>query len=776
MNIFSNIEIWRSSFGLLPIKINPINSIGKFLMLNGGNGDFCLQTSANKNSEDIYYSESWSTNTKNFVVVETEKVKIFNWLNKNKEVINVNDIKGNEEKFYKYLVSKSYKTENDVVPFIVNIFRQLRNYTKEKNNPAKAINLLYQLLISLDEDYTNIDYQKWNIENQDLPPEFEDAAVRIKKGVKGISNHLDLILRHSSGALFQEAHREVVYFDQQLNFFTGFSNKLSTKKDAYSSIHYTPQYLARSIVENSIKNLDLKKLELKIFDPACGSSEFLIEALKQLKNLGYNGKLTVVGWDTSESAINTSKFLLQYENRTQWNSSLKLEVEKVEDSLSEKWDFDFDLILMNPPFVSWELLKDKKSKDSLVCAFGENLKIVKPNQASAFFYKAVLALNNNGVIGCVLPSTIFTSQSYKNLRTEISEQLSLKLLAKLGNFVFEDALTDVSFFIGQKPKSSYMPKLLWSKNEKGIIQDTLRDFRKMEANNELSLQNKNFSIYTPTLFPIIPETWRIIPLEQNKLINVLDRFVIDGLLTPVGNVFTTNQGAILGIKNIFKISYEDYLNYDKINKAYFRPVLTNNSIKNGQLNIAEYLWYPYDKNGILLKNENDLNNIPFALNNLFPDKISLQNRKGINEWWGLTRPRNWQFVKNIRLYSTRFGNSHSFAFDKEGNCVIEEGNAFIPKKEFKTDDYYFYLAIFSSNFFDTLLSIYSKQLAGGKWYDLGAKYTSNIPIPNVHQTVVREHFAYTKLVEFGKELSSGNSYIKEVIDDVLKKSFYPMIP
>ena len=64
--------------------------------------------------------------------------------------------------------------------------------------------------------------------------------------------------------------------------------------------------------------------------------------------------------------------------------------------------------------------------------------------------------------------TIFTFDSYSFLRNEIQEIITLKLVAKLGNFVFEDALTDVSFFIGQKPQSNNLPKIIWSKNEKGV--------------------------------------------------------------------------------------------------------------------------------------------------------------------------------------------------------------------------------------------------------------------------------------------------------------------
>ena len=116
------------------------------------------------------------------------------------------------------------------------------------------------------------------------------------------------------------------------------------------------------------------------------------------------------------------------------------------------------------------------------------------------------------------------------------------------------------------------------------------------------------------------------------------------------------------------------------------------------------------------------------------------------------------------------GSSDSFAIDLKGDCVIEEGNAFIPNVKFSIDDYYFYLAILSSNMFDTLLSIYSKQIMSG--YDLGKIQIKNIPIPNVHLQDIRTSDEYHRLVEYGKELSNGNQYIKHVIEDVVRY-YYP---
>lgn len=767
----SNIESWKSYFGLLPIKLDPQDQASKYIMLNGGIGDFCLKTSERgDDSVQNIFQESWSTNTKNFLIIDRDYVEVTNWYENKTEQIPKNRIATNLDQFYKYLTTKSYKTQNDVVPFVLDIFRQLRNITYEKQESSEAINLLFYLLISLEEDYRNVDLEKWNITESKLPNGFDYYIQLLNRGVRGIKPRLDLILRHTAGILFQEAHREVTFFDPQRELFGGVSSRLKTKIDAYSSIHYTPQFIARSIVENALKEFDFDRDEISILDPSCGSSEFLVEVLKQLRNGGFNGKIIVKGFDSSDSAIRTSKFLLAYEGRKQWNNSIDLDIRKVKDSLIEDWG-ENDIILMNPPFSSWELLKEKESRDNVLSILKDVVKKERPNQATAFFYKASQSLKRNGIIGCILPTAFLYSEIYSDLRNELYEELSFKILAKLGNYVFEDALTDVSFLVAVKSKSMISPKLIWTKNEKGIVQETLREFRKMNANNEHSIKNKAYSIYTPQYFPILENSWKIISLDESKFIKELEIFKSDGRLSAISEIFDIQTGALMGVKNIFKISIEEYYSYNENERRFFRPVLTNFSIRSGKITIKEYVWFPYNKEGIIFKDENDLNHLSFYNNRLLPNKESLERRKGIIYWWGLTRPRTWQYSKEPRLFSNRFGNSNSFAFDKNGSCIIQEGNAYLPKEDFTYSDYYFYLAIFSSDLFDLLLSIYSKPIMSG--YDLGKIQIKSIPIPKIQKDLQGEGSPYIQLSELGKELEKGNSFVKPVINDILKTFYYP---
>ncbi|QTA81631.1 SAM-dependent methyltransferase [Desulfonema limicola] len=779
MKHINQILTWKQSFGLLPIHLLPTDGYkNSYIMLNGGYGNFCLATQLLNKDTYNYYSFAWSSNTKNFVVINDSNVIIYNWKKEKPEKIQKKQVEDNFEKFYKYLVKDSYKSQDDIVPFIIDIFKQFRNLTQEKTSAIEALNLLFVLLVTIKEDINSIDFKKWGLTNIKIPKNFDCYVDKLKNGFLNIKPDLDLIIRHSSGLLFQEAQKEVLFFDRQMNLWGGFSNKIKSEKKMYSSIHYTPSFLARTIVENAIKELNPNTKNLKIFDPACGSSEFLVEVLKQLKENGYSGHIQIIGWDSSQTAINTSEFLLNYEKRMNWKEKLTYNLALVEDSLKESWADDYDLILMNPPFVSWEQM-DKKSRDSVKEVLDKNVK-GKPNQASAFFYKAIQSLKEDGIIGCVIPSSFFSLDAYQKLRNEIYDLISINLIGKLGNFVFEDALTDASLIVGCKPKKNIIPFVIWTKNEKGIAQNALRELRKMYYSQSFKVVDKDYSIYKPISFPIAKENWKPISFSENELLKNIERFVYEGNLLRVIDVFNVHQGIRTGNNKAFKFSKAEYIGLPENEKFFFRPVIDNESIKNCKILEKSYVWYPYSEDGLLIKTEDKLTkSVPYFLKNKlahFRDELINRSRKDKSNWWLLSEHRAWLRKIEPRLVSTEFGNSHSFAVDKRGIFAVERGNAWLPKKTFiRIDYYYFYLAIFSSTFFDKLLSVYSKQLAGGHWYDLGKKYTKDIPIPDVNLSNVRNSLAYSQLVEIGKELSKGNFNIRTISDKILLKSFYHAI-
>lgn len=779
MNELNDIKTWKKQLGLLPINLFSSNSENKFILLNGGYGDFCIDFNPDKNSID-YYSYAWSSNTKNFITLKDEDVFLYNWIKEKEEKYSKDIIQKNLPKFYEYLLKDSYKSELDITPFILDIYRRLRGETGEDQEGMNAINQLLLLLIAAENEnnLNNINLADLGLQGNIEPiPNLDEYIQTFRNGSKSINGNnlypkVELILRHAAGQLFQEAQKEAIFFNRQFNLFGGYTSDYKLKVKLYSSLHYTPTFLSRSIVEYSLSKIDLKNKEnIKILDPACGSSEFLLEALKQLKSLGYQKNVEIHGWDISETAINISKFLLNYEKR-EWGDRLVVNIRKVSNSLTENWDNDYDLILMNPPFLSWELMKrdDREIVSNILGETGRE----KPNLASAFVYKSINHLNENGVIGTVIPSSLLLMDSYTKLRNNIKEQLSLLLVGKLGNYVFEEALTNVSIFIGKKPKTNNSPLLLWTRNEKGIITDAFRDLRKVNYGNiSYVKENKPYNIYVPDVYPD-KDNWKVISYKEQELKKKLERFVLLGQLKTIKDVFSVKQGIRTGDNKVFKIPKEFYEQLPENERKYFRPVIDNDSIKAGFLKIINYIWYPYNAIGVEIKTEKELQEkVPYYYQNvLFPNKQKLisRARKGENSWWLLSEHRAWLRKKYPKLLSTEFGHSGSFAFDKKGEFVVERGNAWIPVKEFKNNDYYyFYLSIFNSHFFDNLLSIYSKEILKG--YDLGRKYTANIPIPVVTEEL-ENRFVFEKLVQFGKQISSGEPFFFEIIDDYLKEHIY----
>ena len=69
------------------------------------------------------------------------------------------------------------------------------------------------------------------------------------------------------------------------------------------------------------------------------------------------------------------------------------------------------------------------------------------------------------------------------------------------------------------------------------------------------INNKNFSIYTPASFPILHNSWKVISLSENDFIKELGIYYQAGKLSAISDIFSINQGALLGVKNIFKIYF-----------------------------------------------------------------------------------------------------------------------------------------------------------------------------------------------------------------------------
>ena len=767
-----NKEDWAIDSGLMPMHLAPHNVGERYIMLDGGYYEFCLDLDKEAKSEEDYNSFAWSSDVKNYIRVEDDQVTVYNWRTRRSDKMKLSLVEQKFNQFLKIIYSTSINSSDDVTPFLLGLFAQLRNLTQEKKQPVEAMNLLFRLLVSIEEDHFDADIcSKWNIIDRGQPTGFDSLVDSIREGALQIKPNLDFILRHGSGRLFEVAHRTALSFNSQRDLFGGISSEiLLANPSNYSSLHYTPRYLVRSIVENSLRQLDLNRDAIRILDPACGSGSFLQEALKQLKEINYEGKIEVFAYDNSEMAVGTTKFLLAYEQRKQWDEQRMVYNVHLCDSLTTEWT-TCDLLLMNPPYIAMEQIKDSETKDAVWESLDE-LKIRKrPNMAAAFLFKAVKSLKTGGVMGAVLPSSLLLLEQYQPLREAVKELCDLDMVAKLGNFAFSDALTDASIVIAKRQDNTRsVPLTMWCRNQEGVPFKAIRGLRKMYYDNTTCHIEEDFNIYIPSRFPIVGQTWNTVPMKDDRLIQLLKIRIEMGDLKPLSEVFTVKQGIITGARDVFEINRFQYDDIPDIERKFFRNIASSLTISDGQINTRNYIWYPYDKKGLIVKTEEQLRQYEWVYKWLLPYKENLLKRSGDKKWWEPVWPRNWQFEPAMHLCSKRFGDSSSFAIASP-DFVIKDGNAFLFNSEnIQKSDYYFYLAYFSSSTFEHLLSIYARTLMKG--YDLGNRNIKDIPIVDVTTNPgIRTTYTYKKLVELAEMYSEGVSVRMDKFG-MLVDSFY----
>lgn len=158
-----NKTIWAQNEGLLPIKLDPLTGVEKYIMLNGGLQDFCLDFTNEEISREASFSASWSTNTKNYILIQKDDIHVFNWVLDSHSKLPIDIVQKKFDQFLSIIKQNTYRTDEDITPFVLNYFRQMRNLTCESHEPVEALGLLYKLLISLNQDIDTIDCQKWDI-------------------------------------------------------------------------------------------------------------------------------------------------------------------------------------------------------------------------------------------------------------------------------------------------------------------------------------------------------------------------------------------------------------------------------------------------------------------------------------------------------------------------------------------------------------------------------------------------------------------------------------
>jgi len=693
-------------------------------------------------------------------------------------------------------------TRPDVVRHVLAPFRQIRTRIGA-NRPLLAVQLLNGLLLvaetarrrprALDiealrtfEDAFQLLSQK---ERQlcgltDIPPNTAalDARDLVRAMVApdpytGCMLHPTLLFRHAASRLYQEAHLEIEKNPQA--YLPGLEpTEEPVGASSPRDVRFTPPNLARALVQKALELMPQRRRELTILDPACGSGVFLIEAIRELTDHAKSGtpRIKAVGYDISEISRYTTSFSLEYAApRALGSRVVQSEIVRW-DSLDHPW-VHADIILMNPPFIPWERLSQRQ-REKVRNELGDTAQ-KRPDMAMAFVKKAVSSLAPGGVLGCVLPAPLLTTQSGLPWREWLSERGSLRLVGCFEGFkYFTTSVVETAFLIYKKeaPRERRPETLEVLISEEGSEDLALRALR-VEAPTALDF--KGVERFERPLAGLSPQDWR--PLRQRMYEK---RDYLAALPLPqVRDLFDIRQGVRLG-HAVFLLAEAQYKQLPRKERHFFRPAAGGGSLRNGQLHKTEYAFYPYAGDGSpLIHTEEELHSkVPVYYSKyLVPVREVLASRSGFDtRWWELDRKRSWQTTLAPRLVSTYFGESGSFAFDESAEYVTVNGHAWFWHRDSvalsrdiqvpfeQTPALWAYLALLNSKAFEEIMSLFSVRLQGGQ-IRLEARFLSQVPLPDVTDEVNCPGRRVRRLVELGKAVHAGrlNAIASDLDDHVL---------
>ena len=783
-------QSWADQFGLAlaPLfeteKVAPEGSHA--VLLDGGYGSFVMSVT----DEKLWRDEkpacwAWSSNLPHHVTVTNDVVAVRRWDSSKSELLSRTSVEAQIDSFYSYLVTDRVRSNKRVVDYVLNLFRRIRSLVAEAGLPdEQSIDAFLAFLTQvIERDWHEANgKERIALLNAEVGTDF--LSMLPENGVNSLIEEIcdgtssppfrlfpSLAVRHAGSEIFQEAHFELLRAPS-LDLFS-YIGPAEAKSITRGGAHFTPAALARCLVEQTLLQVEglASRERITILDPACGSGSFLHEVLRALRRLKFDGEIALVGRDISSAAVSMANFVVRHA-AADWASNRDIEIDiLVADSLVKPLPHA-DVILMNPPFISWQSLDDLR-RDQMRQVLGNRLR-GRGDLSMAFVSRAVDALAAGGAFGVLLPSSLLTLKAAEDWRNDLLERTDLRLLASLGDYgLFAHALVQVAAAVMSKPRDPgarhSITTALVTTNSTEATGNALRSLRRSDR-RVLSISEDNawrlFEVPTKTFSS--RTTWK---LTTPRAETALARFMETGA-ARISDLFDVRQGVRTGYNRAFILDIYDYETLPTKEQVYFKPAVMNQSIQDGQLQSFYWVFYPYNIEGPRFTTEEEmLEAVPvYAERFLIPKRERLLGRTSLTranrkDWWGLSERRStWAFDASPRLVSKYFGGPGGFAVDLTPSFLVVQGYVWFlkndqPEDEMEEDEIlmpvddllYAYMSIMNSRRFGGVLELFSPHVAGGQ-FDMSPRYVGHIPMPNLTDLARDErmgHLIY-KLVELGR--------------------------
>lgn len=590
------------------------------------------------------------------------------------------------------------------------------------------------------------------------------------------------------GHIFESSLNDLEELNAQINGSEFDAKQSKRKKDG---IFYTPEFITEFIVENSLGELckakkdelglDLNELlapknpkkltkaeseikdkiyayrewllSLKILDPACGSGAFLNQALEFLisehgaldtyrkvyegEGLGlYDIESTILennlyGVDINADAVEIARLSLWLRTAAKGRvlTDLSKNLVAANSLLEFPFDFKFDVVIGNPPYVRQEAIKEQKPALQKYKVYSGTADLF------VYFYElGITHLKESGLLGFICSNKFFRASYGENLRKFILENTQIThIIDFAGVKVFEDASVDSAITIFRKIRAGENSKFNFL------------------ASNSINLKTQKFiqipqSTLNETNFIFLDKSKFELKSKIEKVARPLKDWGVNiyrGILTGL------NEAFIVDSDTRDKILSTCIGDEREQTQKLIRPILRGRDIKRYDYEWAG-LWLINIHNGYGTKPRINIDNFPKLKLYLdkFEPKLSNRSDKGATPY----NLRNCAYLEEFekeKILCARMVQSPKFAYDANNN--IPDNTAYCITGE----NLKFLLAFLNSTAVYKIFNFF--YAGGGLEGEIKINRLEILPIPQI--TPQNENLA-NEIINLVDEILKANEKIK----------------
>lgn len=348
-----------------------------------------------------------------------------------------------------------------------------------------------------------------------------------------------------------------------------------------------------------------------------------------------------------------------------------------------KDNYGFDIVIGNPPYVSWSDIDDREIFEEghyldLKYKCRPNHKDAQPNLYMFFLVKSLYSLKNNGCLSFIIPQEwLYVVNDFRDYFLDNTGNISIFKFHpeyKVFKNDYEEIGTNSLILLFEKNNGDeFLLCELDECEDKGV--NSFLDKYSMFPSNIYNFNDYNVKIKSLSKKLLYDTRWQFYHyIVENILSNVDDNFIFLNNKSFF-NVFGGFQPNV-DLSKQFIIKKGDINRLNKLEKdCVFPCIYKASNIQQYYLKEEGDYWIIVNK---LFKNEEDFKtDCPNLFNYLY---LKLDTSK--KKWWEFPNPRNLDKYKssNEKLLSPRTASINSFAYDNNKHIIKGTNTAIISKK------------------------------------------------------------------------------------------------